>query len=59
MKLRDYQSRTLDELWTWFGKHNDGNPIVEAAVGAGKSLIAKAIAANATAAIGLASAPAP
>ncbi len=36
---RPYQSRTLDELWTWFGKHDGGNPIVEACVGAGKSLM--------------------
>jgi DNA repair protein RadD len=44
MKLRDYQSRALDELWAWFGKHTDGNPIVEAAVGAGKSLMIAALA---------------
>lgn len=36
---RPYQSRTLDELWGWFTKHDDGNPIVEACVGAGKSLM--------------------
>jgi DNA repair protein RadD len=36
---RPYQSRALDELWSWFSKHNDGNPIVEACVGAGKSLM--------------------
>ena len=36
---RPYQSRTLDELWGWFNKHNGGNPIVEACVGAGKSLM--------------------
>ena len=36
---RPYQSRTLDELWGWFTKHQDGNPIVEACVGAGKSLM--------------------
>lgn len=44
MKLRPYQERTLDELWTWFGKHNGGNPIVEACVGAGKSLMIAALA---------------
>lgn len=44
MKLREYQNRALDELWTWFGKHNDGNPIVEACVGAGKSLMIAALA---------------
>lgn len=36
---RPYQSRTLDELWGWFTKHGGGNPIVEACVGAGKSLM--------------------
>lgn len=36
---RPYQSRALDELWTWFSKHTDGNPIVKACVGAGKSLM--------------------
>jgi DNA repair protein RadD len=49
MKLRPYQERALDELWTWFGKHNDGNPIVEAAVGAGKSLMIAALAQRADA----------
>lgn len=44
MKLRPYQQRALDELWTWFGKHEGGNPIVEAAVGAGKSLMIAALA---------------
>lgn len=36
---RLYQSRTLDELWGWFTRHDGGNPIVEACVGAGKSLM--------------------
>ena len=36
---RPYQGRTLDELWGWFTKHEGGNPIVEACVGAGKSLM--------------------
>lgn len=44
MKLRPYQQRTLDELWDWFGRHEGGNPIVEAAVGAGKSLMIAALA---------------
>lgn len=39
MKPRPYQQRTLDELWNWFSKHDGGNPIVEACVGAGKSLM--------------------
>lgn len=49
MKLRPYQQRTLDELWDWFSRHNDGNPIVEAAVGAGKSLMIAALAQRADA----------
>ena len=44
MNLRPYQQRALDELWAWFGKHDGGNPIVEAAVGAGKSLMIAAMA---------------
>lgn len=44
MRLRPYQQRALDELWAWFGKHDGGNPIVEAAVGAGKSLMIAALA---------------
>ena len=49
MKLRDYQARALDELWGWFGKHEGGNPIVEACVGAGKSLMIAALAQRADA----------
>ena len=49
MKLRDYQTRALDELWMWFGRHEGGNPIVEACVGAGKSLMIAALAQRADA----------
>lgn len=49
MKLRPYQQRALDELWAWFGKHEGGNPIVEACVGAGKSLMIAALAQRADA----------
>lgn len=49
MQLRPYQSRTLDELWAWFTRHNGGNPIVEACVGAGKSLMIAALAQRADA----------
>lgn len=49
MKLRPYQGRALDELWTWFTKHDGGNPIVEACVGAGKSLMIAALAQRADA----------
>ena len=44
MKLRPVQERTLDELWAWFNKHHEGNPIVDACVGAGKSLMIAALA---------------
>lgn len=37
--LRPYQRRTLDELYAWFGRHETGNPIVSACVGAGKSVL--------------------
>lgn len=38
-KLRDYQERTITELYDWLNRHPDGNPIVDACVGAGKSII--------------------
>lgn len=42
--LRSYQSATLAKLWSWFRANPTGNPIIEATVGAGKSLmIAEAI----------------
>ena len=37
--LRPYQAKALDDLWTWFTEHSDGDPIVEASVGAGKSVL--------------------
>lgn len=43
MKLRPQQQRCLDELWSWFTRHEDGNPIVSAAVGAGKSVMIAAL----------------
>lgn len=49
MKLRPYQQRALDELWAWFARNDGGNPIVEAAVGAGKSLMIAALAQRADA----------
>lgn len=44
MILRDYQRRTIDALWDWFRAHPEGNPIVEACVGAGKSVMIAALA---------------
>lgn len=37
--LRDYQERALDELDDWLRRNPDGNPIVDMAVGAGKSIV--------------------
>ena len=38
-QLRDYQERTLTELYDWLQRHPDGNPVVDACVGAGKSIV--------------------
>lgn len=38
-QLRPYQARIVDQLWRWFERHHEGNPIVAAAVGAGKSIL--------------------
>ncbi len=37
--LREYQERCLADLFGWFERHPDGDPIVEASVGAGKSVL--------------------
>jgi DNA repair protein RadD len=39
MKLRDYQQATINELYQWFERGNEGNPCVVLPTGAGKSLI--------------------
>lgn len=39
MQLRPYQAAALDALWHWFEANGDGDPIVEASVGAGKSVM--------------------
>lgn len=44
IELRDYQRRVIDALWDWFRAHQEGNPIVEACVGAGKSVMIAALA---------------
>lgn len=43
MILRPYQSRVLEDLWKWFTDHETGDPIVEASVGAGKSVMIAAL----------------
>ncbi len=37
--LRPYQESALQDLWGWFERHDDGDPVVEASVGAGKSVM--------------------
>jgi len=39
INLRDYQSRTLEELDHWFSENESGNPIVSACVCSGKSVM--------------------
>lgn len=38
-QLRDYQESTIDSLLNWFYRNPKGNPIVNACVGAGKSIM--------------------
>lgn len=38
MKLREYQQRAIDQLYSWFEK-NDGNPCLVLPTGSGKSVI--------------------
>jgi DNA repair protein RadD len=44
MILRPYQRAAIDSLWDWFGRHEDGNPIVAACVGSGKSVLIATLA---------------
>jgi DNA repair protein RadD len=41
--LRDYQQRTLDQLYAWFEAGNSGNPCLVLPTGAGKSHIVAAL----------------
>lgn len=43
MILRPYQENVLDDLWAWFTSHAEGNPVIEACVGAGKSVMIAAL----------------
>lgn len=38
MKLRDYQQKAIDMLYSWFGAHS-GNPCIVLPTGAGKSVV--------------------
>lgn len=52
LALRPYQERTLAELWRWFEQYGDGDPIVEACVGAGKSVLIAELCRRAIAQVG-------
>lgn len=41
--LRDYQQRTLDQLYQWFGRNSEGNPCLVLPTGSGKSHIIAAL----------------
>ena len=43
MKLRDYQQRTLDQLYAWFEAGSHGNPCLVLPTGSGKSHIVAAL----------------
>lgn len=41
--LRDYQQRSIDQLYQWFGNHSTGNPCLVLPTGSGKSHIVAAL----------------
>lgn len=43
MILRDYQQRSIEQLYAWFGKNHTGNPCMVLPTGAGKSLVIAAL----------------
>lgn len=43
MKLRDYQQRSIDELYAWFNAGHEGNPCMVLPTGSGKSHIIAAL----------------
>lgn len=46
IKLRDYQSETINSLYTWFKNNKYGNPMLILPTGAGKSIILASIIKN-------------
>lgn len=47
--LRDYQARTVAELWQWFAHNPEGNPLAVLPTGAGKSIICAQLVSEAVA----------
>lgn len=45
--LRDYQQRSIDQLYAWFQQHDSGHPCLVLPTGAGKSHIVAALCKNA------------
>jgi DNA repair protein RadD len=43
MMLRDYQQRTIEQLYAWFEAGNEGNPCIVLPTGAGKSHVVAAL----------------
>lgn len=39
MQLREYQQRAIDQLYAWFEKNPDGNPVINLPGGSGKSVV--------------------
>lgn len=39
MQLREYQQRAIDQLYAWFAKNPDGNPVINLPGGSGKSVV--------------------
>lgn len=37
--LRPCQDQALADLWAWFERHGDGDPVIDASVGTGKSVM--------------------
>jgi len=41
--LRDYQQRSIDQLYEWFSKNKEGHPCLVLPTGSGKSHIVAAL----------------
>lgn len=47
IKLRDYQQRSVNQIWDWFRANKEGNPLAVLPTGAGKSIICAQLAMDA------------